>query len=80
MGTTLDRLNVVFQDLFDDEDLSVCPASTAKDVEGWDSMMQVSLILNVEKSFGVKFRSSEVASLQCVGDLVKLIETRQLGG
>ena len=77
MSATLDRLNGVFQQVFDDDELEVSRESTAKDVEGWDSLMHVTLLINVEKAFGVKFSSSEVASLKSVGDLVDLIEARK---
>jgi acyl carrier protein len=77
MNQTLERLNGVFQQVFDDDEIEVTPATTAKDVEGWDSMMHVTLMINVEKAFGLKFSSSEVASLQKVGDLVTMIEAKQ---
>ena len=77
MSETLDRLNGVFQQVFDDDELEISRESTAKDVEGWDSLMHVTLLINVEKAFGVKFSSSEVASLQRVGDLVDMIDARK---
>ncbi len=77
MSDTLDRLNGVFQQVFDDDELEITPETTAKDVEGWDSLMHVTLLINVEKAFGVKFSSSEVASLKSVGDLAGLIEAKQ---
>jgi acyl carrier protein len=77
MNGTLERINQVFQQVFDDDELEVSRETTAKDVEGWDSMMHVTLLINVEKAFGTKFSSSEVASLQKVGDMVDLIEARQ---
>jgi acyl carrier protein len=77
MSETLDRLSAVFQQVFDDDELEVSRETTAKDVEGWDSLMHVTLLINVEKALGVKFSSSEVASLKSVGDLVDLIEAKQ---
>jgi acyl carrier protein len=76
MDDRLERLNQVFQNVFDDDELSINRQTTAKDVEGWDSLMHVTLIVNVEKAFGVKFSSSEVAGLQTVGDLIDLIDAR----
>jgi acyl carrier protein len=72
----LPRLNQVFRDVFDDDALVIAPATTAKDIEGWDSLMHVTLIVNVERAFGIKFTSSEVASLKDVGDLLAFIERR----
>jgi acyl carrier protein len=71
---TLERVNEVFRDVFDNEELVVSPETTAKDVEGWDSLMHVTLIVNVEKAFQIRFTSSEVAALKNVGELVHLIE------
>jgi acyl carrier protein len=73
---TLDRVNEVFRDVFEDDELVVNPSTTAADVEGWDSLMHVTLIVAVEKAFNVKFTSSEVAALKNVGELVTLIERR----
>jgi acyl carrier protein len=70
------RLNEVFQQVFDDDELVVDRSTTADDVEGWDSMMHVTLMINVEKAFGVKFTSSEVASLKNVGELADLLDRK----
>jgi acyl carrier protein len=78
MMDRLARMNQVFQDVFDDDELQIGPQTSAADVEGWDSLMHVTLIVNVEKAFGVKFSSSEVASLQDVGDLLALIDAREM--
>jgi acyl carrier protein len=72
----LERVNDVFRDVFDDESLSVRPETTAADVEGWDSLMHVRLIIAIEKAFRVRFSSSEVASLKDVGDLIGLLQTK----
>ncbi len=74
METTLARLTEVFRDVFDDDSLVITVETAAGDIEGWDSLMHVTLILNLEKAFKVKFTSSQVASLKNVGDLLKLIE------
>lgn len=76
MSDRLATLNAVFREVFDDDELEITPATTAKDIEDWDSLMHVRLIVNVEKAFGVKFTSAEVASMQNVGELFSLIEAR----
>lgn len=78
--TLLDRLQPVFRDVFEDDDITVTSATTADDVEGWDSLMHVSLMINVERAFGVKFSTSEVASMKNVGELVSLLEQRTAAG
>jgi acyl carrier protein len=74
MTDTLTRLTDVFRDVFNDDALDITRETTAADVPEWDSLMHVTLIVNVEKSFGVRFKSSQIAGLQNVGELVDLIE------
>ena len=71
------QLKDIFQDVFEDDELDVSRETTAHDVEGWDSLMHVTLIVNVEKVFGVKFASSEISALKKVGDLEDLIHAYQ---
>ena len=76
MSEVMQRLNVIFQDVFDNDQLIVTPTTTARDVEEWDSLMHVSLIVNVERSFKIRFSSSEVAALKSVGELADLVQRR----
>jgi len=70
------KLTEVFHDVFDDDSIEVTPQLSAKDVDGWDSLMHIRLILTVEKTFKVKFSTSEIGKLANVGELVALIKTR----
>jgi len=70
------RLGEIFQDVFDEESIKMTSGLSAKDVEGWDSLTHIRLILTVEKAFKIKFSTSEIARLQNVGDLVSLIQAR----
>jgi acyl carrier protein len=72
---TLDELMPVFQQVFDDDELVVTRETSAADVEGWDSLTHVTLMLSVEKRFGIRFKSAQVASLKTVGELADLIDT-----
>ena len=54
----------------------VTPQLAAKDVDGWDSLTHIRLILSVEKAFKIKFTTSEIGNLENVGDLVALIRAR----
>jgi acyl carrier protein len=76
-NATMEKINEVFRSVFDDDDLTVGRETTAADVEGWDSVMHVTLLINMEKAFGMKFSSSAVAGLKSVGDLADLIDARQ---
>lgn len=73
----LDQLQSVFRDVFEDDELTINRQTSADNVEGWDSLMHVSLMINVERVFGVKFSTTQVASLKNVGELMDLIESRR---
>lgn len=70
------RLAKIFEDVFDEESINITPEMTAKDVDGWDSLTHIRLMLSVEKAFRIKFTASEIGKLENVGDLVKLIKAR----
>ena len=73
---TLTRLTSIFREVFDDDDLVLKPELTADDVDGWDSLTHVRLILTMQKAFGIKFSAADVAGMKNVGELVQLIESR----
>jgi acyl carrier protein len=68
----LARLQSVFDDVFIDK-VELHPALTAKDVPDWDSLVHISLVLSVEKEFGVRFGVGEVEATRNVGDFAALI-------
>ena len=68
-----ERLNRLFRDVLDDDNLVLRQETTAKDVEGWDSMANVQLMLGVEREFGVHLSAGQMQALQNVGDLVSAI-------
>ena len=65
-----------FRDIFGDPDLIITDKTTADDVEAWDSLTHVDLILALERRFRVKFTTGEVSKLHNVGDLVSLIQRK----
>lgn len=74
---TLKRLNELFQEVFEDDELVVTRETTARDVDDWDSLMHVNLLLGAERWFGIRFSSTEVAKLRNVGELVDLIDAKR---
>ena len=70
------KLTTVFRDVFDEDDLKLTPETTADDVDGWDSLSHIRLVLAVSKSFGVKFSASEIGGLQNVGEFADLIQKK----
>ena len=73
---TKDKLQEVFQDVFDDDEIEIADDTTADDIEAWDSLTHVQLIVAVEKAFGVKFSTVEVMKLKNVGEFIALIDKK----
>ena len=71
-----EMLDEVFQDVFDDEDIHVTPETTADDIEDWDSLEHINLVVAVENKFGIKFNMSEVVQFKNVGEMVEVILER----
>ena len=69
------RLETLFEDVFD-EPIKVTPELAAPDVDGWDSLTHIRLLLSIEKAFKVKFSTSDIGRMKNVGDLVALIKTQ----
>jgi acyl carrier protein len=70
------KLTDIFHDVFDDEDIVVTPQLTASEVDEWDSLTHIRLVLAVEKKFGLRFSAAEVGRLKNVGEFVSLIQSR----
>ena len=66
-------LDEVFQDVFDDESIHVTPETTADDIEDWDSLEQINLVVACEKKFNVKFDMKEIQTLKNVGEMADMI-------
>ena len=69
----LQKVQEIFRDVFDDESLVITEATTANDIEEWDSLTDVALIDCIEKSFKIKFALGELRELNRVGDILEAI-------
>ncbi len=70
------KLNHVFQDVFDDDSIVVSDNTTAADIEDWDSLEHINLVVAIEEDFGMKFNMAEVTGLKNVGEMVDVILKR----
>jgi acyl carrier protein len=70
------RVNNVFRDVFDDNAIAVADATTADDIEDWDSLEHINLIVALEEEFGMKFTMGEVTGMHNVGEAVDIILAR----
>jgi acyl carrier protein len=71
-----ERTNEIFRDVFDDDSITVTDATTADDVEDWDSLMHINLVLAIENGFGMKFTMGEVTGMKNVGEMADILMTR----
>lgn len=80
MSDVYDKLTSLLRDLFDDDDIVATPDLRAADVDGWDSLAHVRVVLAVEKAFNVKFKAAEINAMKNVGDLANSISAKLSGG
>ena len=75
--TVMENLEAVFRDVFDDEDILINVDMTANDIDEWDSLAQIRLILQIEQRFSIHFDASEIEKLENVGQMAELISQKQ---
>jgi acyl carrier protein len=75
-GDTMERVAAVVRQVFRRPDAVVTEATTADDIDGWDSVSHAILLLNVERAFGIRFVPAEVVDLDTIGDLVRAVDAR----
>lgn len=68
-----ERLNSVFQDVFDDDTIELHDETTADDIEEWDSFEHINLIVAVEEEFSFKIPMGKVVTMKNVGEMVDII-------
>lgn len=73
--TTIETLNQVFCTVFDDELIEISPEMTANDIDGWDSLTHINLVIAVENRFDIVFSQEEILGFKNVGDLLRGIES-----
>jgi acyl carrier protein len=69
----LEQLTEVFQVVFEDDEIEIDRHTTANDIDGWDSMSHMTLLMAVEEDFEIEFEEWEVSDLSDVGELIDLI-------
>lgn len=70
----LNRLQEIFRDTFDDDELIINNETTADDIDDWDSLTQIQLILEIEKEFKIKFTVDEIKQASNVGEFAQIIK------
>jgi acyl carrier protein len=76
MSDIMNKLQPIFQDIFEDDDLLITAESSADSVEGWDSLAHIVLIFAIEQEFKIKFALGELEAMKDVGDMVELMQKK----
>lgn len=70
------KVQDIFRDVFDDDELEISDSTNSDDIEDWDSLEHISLIIAMEKEFSMKFDIKEVNKLKDVGEMIDLIVSK----
>ena len=77
MNDTKEIIQIVFRDIFDDDSIVLRDDMTAADVENWDSLNHIDMIVAIESEFKIRFTTAEVTSLKNVGELMALVDKKR---
>lgn len=72
----MEPLTDIFREVFDDDDITLSPELTADDVDGWDSLSHVNLIVTIETRFNIKFTQKELLTFKNVGGMMASIQSK----
>jgi acyl carrier protein len=73
-GITIDGFKSILEEVLDRQDLKISASTTAEDVEGWDSIAHIRLLIRLEKAYTINFPVDDVEKAQNVGELLALIQ------
>ena len=72
----IEQLNPIFKDVLDNDDIVVTYQTTASDIEEWDSLTHIQLVVAIEKHFKIRFQSNEINSFKNVGEMCEAINRK----
>ena len=72
----LKQINTIFIDTLDNEEVVIAETTIANDVEGWDSLTHIQLVVAIEKHFKIRFTSKEIQSWANIGEMLNCIEPK----
>ncbi len=72
----IEKVQETFRDILDNEEIVLTETTSAKDIEEWDSLSNVQLVVGIENEFGIRFTSAEIPSWRNVGDMVECISKK----
>ncbi|WP_199186787.1 acyl carrier protein [Blastopirellula marina] len=72
----MSKLSELLDDVMDLDDVEITEDTTARDVEDWDSLSNVRLMVTIERAFGISFTNAEIEGFGRVGDIIDLIQKK----
>lgn len=72
----IEDLNLIFRDVMDNDSIELKPEYSAKDIEEWDSLNHITVIVQIEKKFGIKFKALEIQNLKNVEGLIEAVHSK----
>ena len=72
----MEKVQTIFRDVFDDDTLIITDSTNSSDIEDWDSLEHITLVVSMEKEFSLSFDLKEVNKLANVGEMVDLIASK----
>jgi acyl carrier protein len=75
----LNELSAILGEVLDRPSLALTEATSAADIEGWDSMTNISFVVEVERRFSIKFKTAEVEEMHNAGDMLDMIAAKRAG-
>ena len=70
------KVSIIFQEVLDDNDIVISEDQGAKDIDEWDSLTHIMLVVETEKAFKLKFLSTEIANWNNIGEMITAIESK----
>ena len=69
----LEKITLVFRNVFDDQNIVLTLSTSPSDINDWDSLSHIRLIITHEEEFGIKFKSTEISDLKNVGEFINIL-------
>ena len=76
----MDKVTAIFHDIFNNEDIIISNNTSSTDIDDWDSISHITLIIEIEDTFDIRFSLKEVSSMKNVGEMLDILENRARGG
>ena len=76
MDSILDQLQPIFRDVLDNPKVEITESSSARNVEGWDSLAHISIVSAIEQQFRIRFALGELEKLNDVGEMIALMRKK----